>query len=1056
MPTKPPAFSFSSLAIARHIGTLMLTTAVIVLGIFLISTLKVDLLPSITYPRIAVQLNLPGFTPEVAVDEVTRPLEESLASTEGITQIFSRTQEGRVRVDLFFQPGSNIEQALNDVTATYNRGLSRLPNNIESARIFKFDPSQLPVIEYAFSSSALSISELQILADEELARELRIVPGVAAVDVTGGVDQEVQVNLDLPKLNALGLSIDQVLTALRDRNQDIAGGRIEGGSFEPLTRTVGRFTNAAEINQVSLVNSAGQTIYLRDFAQVIDDNQKQRVFVQLNGQPAVKISIQKQPDANTIEVVDGIKRKLENLKQTGLIPADATISPTFDESIFIKNSVANVVNAGLVGTLLAAISVLLFLGSIRQTLIIVISIPLSVMAAVILMALFKLSINLFSLGGLALGVGIVVDNSIVMLESIASGIQPNQTSPEILQTAADRSSKVESALLASTSTNLVAVLPFLLIGGFISLLFNELILTISFAVAASIVVAATVVPALASRLFTIRATSGLARFWPLAQFNYRFGQLVAAYGGFLGKLLTYRYLVVLLVVVTLGGTSMYMSGYLAQEVLPQINTGQAQLFAKFPPGTTLATNRRVIAEVDQILAKQPEIDYVFSTIGGSSFGNNVTTNPLRSSSSITLKPGTNVQAFVQKVNRQLAGLNLAGIRLRLNPGRVRGLITNNSPSPGTDIDTILQGNDYEQLQRAGREIVRVLDQKVKSANFRPDADDPQPEVQILPNWERLQALGLSARAVGDTIQTVITGSVPTSLQRGNRLVNVRVQVDPSLIDRPSQLQNIPLFSQNNRQIRLADVAKISDGQAPGEIQRINQRQVYIINGNLNRGANLGQAIAETAQVVAEQNLPEGISILPSTAGESNQQLQNALKTLGGLACFLVFVVMAVQYNSLLDPLVIMCTIPLAIAGGIIGLFVTSTAVGATAIVGAVLLVGIVVNNGIIMVELANQIREQEKCDRFTAITLAAPQRLRPILMTTITTVLGMLPLAMGLGDGGEFLRPLGIVVFSGLSLATLLTLLIIPCFYLILHELIPSWLSRKINLGFKAVFRNIY
>ncbi|MDX1978085.1 MAG: efflux RND transporter permease subunit [Pseudanabaenaceae cyanobacterium bins.68] len=1053
MSTQPPKFSLSSLSISQHIGTLMLTTAVIVLGVFLVSTLKVDLLPSITYPRIAVQLNLPGFTPEVAVDEVTRPLEESLSSTEGVTQIFSRTQEGRVRVDLFFQPGSNIEQALNDVTATYNRGLSRLPDDIEGARIFKFDPSQLPVIEYAFSSDSLSIAELQILADQELARELRVVPGVAAVDVTGGVDQEVQVNLDLPKLDALGMSIDRVLTALSDRNQDISGGRIEGGSFEPLTRTVGRFANAAEINQVSLVNSAGQTIYLRDFAQVIDDTEKQRVFVQLNGKPAVKISIQKQPDANTIEVVDSIKQKLDSLKQTGLIPADANISPTFDESVFIKNSISNVVSSGLVGALLAAISVLLFLGSLRQTLIIVISIPLSVMAAVILMALFKLSINLFSLGGLALGVGIVVDNSIVMLESIAGGIKPNQTKAEIIQAAADSSSEVESALLASTSTNLVAVLPFLLIGGFISLLFNELILTISFAVAASIVVAATVVPALASRLFTIKATSGLATFWPLEQFNQRFEQSVLGYGWFLQRLLPYRFLVVLLVVAGLGGTSMFMSGYLAQEVLPQINTGQAQLFAQFPPGTTLETNRRVIAEVDQILGKQSEIEYVFSTIGGSSFGNNVTSNPLRSSSTITLKPGTNVQAFVQKVNRQLAGLNLAGIRLRLNPGRVRGLITNNSPTPGTDIDTILQGNDYEQLQSAGRQILNALEEQVKSANFRPDADDRQPEVQILPNWERLQALGLNAKNVGDTIQTVITGSVPTSLQRGNRLVDVRVQVDPELINQPSQLNSIPLFSQNNRQIRLADVAKITDGQAPGEIQRINQRQVYIINGSLNRGASLGQAIAETAQVIAQQDLPEGVTVLPSTAGASNQQLQDALKTLGGLACFLVFVVMAVQYNSLLDPLVIMLTIPLAIAGGIIGLFVTNTAIGATAIVGAVLLVGIVVNNAIIMVELANQIREREKCDRFTAITLAAPQRLRPILMTTITTVLGMLPLAMGLGDGGEFLQPLGIVVFSGLSLATLLTLFIIPCFYLILHELSPSWLTRRVNFGFKRVFK---
>lgn len=1036
-----PGISVSSLAIRRHIGTLMLSLAVLVLGIFLISKLQIDLLPSITYPRIAVQLNIPGISPEVAVDEVTRPLEASLAATEGVNQIFSRTQEGRVRVDLFFPPGSNIEQALNDVTATYNRGRSRLPEDIEDARIFKFDPSQLPVYEFALTSPSLSPLELRVFGEEELNRELSVVPGVAAVDVVGGLEEEVGVNLDFARLQAQGLSLNDVLSALSQRNQDVSGGRLEGNTFEPLTRTIGRFQDVKEIEELSFdVN--GKRVYLRDFAQVKDGSAEQRLFVTLNGEPAVKITVQKQPDANTIEVVEGVKKKLKTLQEQSIIPPDAVLTVTLDDSRFIRNSINAVIESGLIGSGLAALAVLLFLGSLRQTLIILVSIPLSTLCAIILMGLFNFSLNLFSLGGLALGVGIVVDNSIVMIESIAIGTgmvigksaRSGLSGRETIERAIESSQKVESALVASTATNLVAVLPFLLIGGFISLLFNELVLTISFSVAASIVVAITVVPAMAARLLGIKATSGISKWWLLRQFNYRFNLATYGYGAFLRRILKYRLLVVVATFLVFGVSSLVMVQQIPREILPPINTGLVNVFAQFPPGSTLATNQKVMGMVEDILKKQPETDYIFSTIGGGAFGNNVTTNPLRSSSTITLKPRSDVLNYVQRVNQQITKLNLAGIRIRVNPGRVRGIIVNNSPTPGTEIDVILQGNDSNLLERTGREILRRLEEGVEGANFRPDTDARQPEIQIKPDWERLERLGLTVTSLGDTISTAIEGNVPTQIQRGNRLVDVRVRFDRSQIRQPSQLEELPLFTQAKQIIRLSDVASLKTGTAPGEILRINQREVFVINGNLNRGSSLSKALGEVREVLSKADLPPGITIVPSSAADANNQLQNSLKILGGLACFLVFVVMAVQYNSLIDPLVIMFTIPLALAGGIFGLFVTKTSIGATVIVGAVLLVGIVVNNGIIMIELANQIREETRCDRFTAITRAAPQRLRPILMTTITTVLGLFPLALGLGEGSEFLRPLGIVVFSGLSLATLLTLFIIPCFYLLLHE----------------------
>ena len=1065
-------FSLSAIAIRQHIGTLMLTVAVIVIGVFFLTTIQVDLLPSITYPRIGVRLEAPGISPEVAVDEITRPLEEALAATENVVQVFSRTREGQVSLDLYFQPGGDIDQALNDATAAFNRGRGQLPDTIEEPRLFKVDPSQLPVYELALTSASLPGKDLRVFADEELTRELSVVPGVASVDVSGGAEEEVRVLVDLNRLQALGVGLNDVLNELTARNQDTSGGRILGQNSEPLTRTVGRFQNAREIENLSLevssaspatantTNSSNTTttststpapprrVYLRDFAEVIDDTEDQRLFVYLNRQPAVKFSVQKQPEANTITVVDAVKRRIEQLRQSGLIPADMTLSPTTDESLFIRNSLNDVIFSGISGALLAAAAVLLFLGSFRQTLIISLTIPLCTLAAIAMMKIFGLTLNVFSLAGLTLGVGQAIDTSVVILENISekAGMTPNQrqrreeekgrNSKFFIDSAITASQEVESALVAATGANLVSVVPFLLIGGFIALLFNELILTISFAVAASLVVAITVVPMLSSRLLGIPWSSRISEFWLLRQFNNRFEDATLLYGNFLTRVLRYRLLVVTAALVILGGSSFFMFGQIPQEILPRISTGQANLRAQFPPGTPLATSEKVMQIVDDILLKQPETESAFTTVGGNLFGSNTTENPLRASSTINLKPGTDVEAFVKKVTQEFNKLNLAGILLRLNPGQVRGLILSNSPVQGSEVDVILQGENEENLTQAGAQVLQALQERAKLATFRPDADPRQPEIQIRPDWERVSALGLSAGQIGATVQTAIEGSVPTQIQRGNRLVDVRVQLNKQAIQRPSQLEQLPLFTENNHLIRLSDVADIQEGQAPGEVQRINQRQAFIVAGNLSEGASLGEAIAEVNKVLKDVDLPDGVSIVPSSAQETNQQLQDALKTLGALATFLIFVVMAVQYNSLIDPLVIMFTVPLALAGGIFGLYITKTAIGATVIVGVVLLVGIVVNAGILMVELANQIREEEGCTRQIAIMKAAPQRLRPIIMTTVTTILGLFPLALGIGEGSEFLQPLGIVVFFGMAIATMLTLFIIPCFYILLHDLL--------------------
>lgn len=1025
----------SAIAIRRHIGTLMLSLTMIVLGIFFIFRLPVDLLPPITYPRIGVVVDIPGVSPQVALEEVTKPLEEVLNATEGLEQIFSETREGTVRLNLYFQPGYDVEKALSDATAIFNRNRDSLTDLVTGGSLFKFDPSQQPIYELAVESDSFDDLALRIFAEEELSRELNVIPGVASVDVSGGVTEEVGVDVDLERLQAAGLSFAAISDKLQEGDRDLAGGRFRGEAGDPVVRTLGQWQNINQIRAITLNSPNQDLINLEDVAQIEDGTAEQTLFVTLNGKPAVKLSVLKQPDANTIEVIDQVKAKIVSLRKLGIIADDIQLVTTKDESKFIRNSISNVVSSGVMGTILAAIAVLLFLGSLRQTLIITLAIPLATLMAILLMKLFSISINIFSLGGLALGVGIVVDNSIVMLENIAEkqhdlGKGERLSTATAIENAIEASAEVESALIASTATNLVSVLPFLLIGGLFSLLFRELILTVSFAVAASLIIALTIVPMLASRLLSVPQTSNIGKLSFFVWFNRQFIKVTHQYGRILRSVIRYRLIIIALTFGILGGSSYAIWQNLPQEILPSLNTGEAQLIASFPSGTNLADNRRVMEATEKVFLTQPETEYVFTSTGGFLFGSSTVDNLLRSSSTITVNPNSDIDAYVERINQQFDRFNLVDTQLRLAPSRVRGLNINNAPV-NSDLDLILQSKDSTLLTQTGEKLLKILDEKATLAEYSQDADGQQPEIQIKPNYSRLADLGYSVTELGTTVQTAISGEIASQLQRSQRLIDIRLQLDKKYRQSIGQIQQLPLLTSNGNSIKLSDVASLKLGSAPGEIQRINQRNVFIISGSLSEEANFSEAMAELKAILAEVQIPKSVAVLPSYAEASNQEIQNSLKIMGGLAVFLVFVVMAIQYNSLVDPLIIIFTVPLALAGGVYGLYFTETPVSAIVLVGTVLLVGIVVNNAIIMVELANQIRGEQG---FTsAIIQAATSRLRPILMTTITTVLGMLPLALGIGTGSELLQPLGIVVFFGLALATLLTLFIIPCFYVLFH-----------------------
>ncbi|MEJ2540650.1 MAG: efflux RND transporter permease subunit, partial [Gemmatimonadota bacterium] len=497
----------SSWSIRRPVGTLTLSSVVVVLGIFYANRLPLDLLPPIVYPQVRVSVSNSGVDPEVLEETIAKPLEAALSTTEGLVRLETDIQEGRVSMTLEFSYDSDIDFALQDAAKNLEGVRSRLPEEADPPSIFKFDPSQQAIYEAAFSSGTRDLISLRDWVENRLRPQLLTIEGVASVDVAGGLDREIEVEMDAQRLQAFGIPVSTVINSLRSENQDVAAGRFQGSSQELVGRTSGKFQSVEDIRSVLLTTSAGQRIRMSELAEIRDTNAEQRLWARLDGVPAVKLSVRKQPEANTVRVADEIEARLASLRETNFIPRDVRLQLLENQATFIRASVTSVRNAAIGGGLLAMLVVFLFLGSLRKTFVIGLAIPLAILATFVIMGGSGLTLNIISLGGLALGIGLLIDNSIVMLENIFRHTEEMHDDP--LEAAHVGSSEVTSAVVASTATNLAAVVPFLLITGLTALIFREMILTISFAILASLFVALTVVPSLAAQFSKVRFKSGV-------------------------------------------------------------------------------------------------------------------------------------------------------------------------------------------------------------------------------------------------------------------------------------------------------------------------------------------------------------------------------------------------------------------------------------------------------------------------------------------------------------------------------------------------------------------
>ncbi|OQW91636.1 MAG: acriflavin resistance protein [Beggiatoa sp. IS2] len=1004
------------------VGVNMIALAIIVIGWFSWKTLGIDLLPPIIYPEVRVRILDPGTPATVMENQITRYLEEQLATTEDAISIQSVTSEGRTAVDLSFPYGKDMDTALQEASTRLEQARRYFPTTIQPPTIFKFDSAQTPILEFALSSPLRDPVALRDWADRQFAKWFITLPGVGAVEVGGGLVREIQVLPDPQRLVALRLDLETLIDTLKQANVETPGGRLQMSTQEAGIRLLGRWQHFSELAQVPipLTHSTTTTqkpfVYLQDIAQVIETHQDERLRVRFNNIPAIKISIRKQPQANIVAVADAVTERLAWLKSQHLLPADIATHKVSDQSIYVRQALNNALQAVLSGALLAMGVVYLFLGSLWHTLIIGSAIPLALMGTLILMAFNGITLNIMSLGGLALGVGMIIDNSIVMLDNITrqqqlAGITPRQATVKAV-------SEITSAVVASTTTNLVAILPFLLITGLVGMIFRELIFTLSISMLVSLIVALTVVPALAGQFHPQSSR-------PLFSIHF----IITGYQWLMRRLLKQSWLVIIAFVSALWfAVPVLLTGQ--QTFLPELDDGQVRINIITEAGITLAEMDMITQQVEQLLQQQPEVTGVFTQAGGMVFGRTQFEATHRSSLNVQLVPLTqrtiSTEHWIKQMRETVKKLQLVGVKIQIASVGIRGIRLGRSEE---QLSLRLQGEDLSVLASLADELIQLLSDVKGLTNLQHSAEETYQELGVQVDRLRAHRLNLSVEDIGKQLRILLNGQVVTDFIEGDQRIEVKLRLPPEAIRSPQDLQNALLYNQQRQAIRLAEVATIQWVTAPREIRRDQQQRIVEITGNVDKEHSLTDILTLVDQKLANRSLPEGYARYEGGALAAMQESQQLTRALLGLAIFLVFVVMAIQYESLRNPFVILLSIPFVLIGVALAIYWLALPLSMSLWLGLIMLAGIVVNNAIVLVE-AIELQRADGQELTEAIITAGGLRLRPILMTTLTTVVGLLPLALGMGEGGELLRPLAITIVFGLSFSIIVSILLVPlCYY---------------------------
>ncbi len=1017
----------------RHpVGVTMLTLTVIIIGLFSFKQLGINLLPHIIAPEVRVRIIDPGVPASIMEDRVTRQLEEQLAITEDAITVDSETSEGRSAVGLSFPYGVDINNALRDASIRLDRAKRFLPENDEPPVIYKRDPAQIPVMELVVSSEKLNSVELRTWADYIFSKWFLNLPGVAAVEIGGGLEREIQIIPDQEKLANIGLSLQDFAEQISSQNTDSPGGRMIARRQEITTRSEGRFSSLKELKQLPLQpsnatsndnSSIDDTIRVNDVAQVIDRHKDERLRIRLNKVPGVKLSIQKQPQANTIAVVNEVKHRIQNLQLQNAIPGDIRLAVVDDQSVFVRHAVTNASIAAATGALLAMCVIYLFLGSMLRTLIIGTAIPIGILVTFTIMQIFGLTLNIMTLGGLALGMGLLIDSTIVMLENITRHQSQGDTSDE---DAINAAIEVNSPIVASTSTNLGALLPFLFIGGMSGLLFQELIITITSAMLASLVVALTLVPALGAKIKYKQVKPNLInKLIEIFKVKYKNNA-----GQFLNNPVK-----TMLIFCLLLGFAIYQINITKRIELPRVDEGQVSLSISGDAGMQLEEMDSAVDKIEDLLLQQEEVATLFTIAGGSVFGRSEFENSNYSSIKIQLQPSDQrtmtSDQWTKHIKKKIDALNLTGFKMRLRVRGVRGL---HLARGSDDVSIHIRGENLDTLRELGDQAVDLLEPVAGLKNLSHSYEEIKAELNIRIDRQRAAEFGVDASVIGRALKIALDGEIISNYIEGDKDFDIRIRLPRANSYNPNVLQNLMVEYKNGNAIRLGDIAHVNRAPTASRIVRSYQQRIVEIFASYDPDYSQTKVLAEVLAKLGALELPDGYVLYDNDTNKTLEEGQKTGLAILLLAIFLVLVVMAVQYESLLNPLIIMISIPFAAIGVAIGLYINADmSLSMPVWLGLIMLTGIVVNNAIVLVEQIEIEREHNDA-LIDSVKNAAALRLRPILMTTLTTVFGMMPLAIGLGEGSEMLQPLAFVIVWGLSFSLFVSLILVPSLYALLHK----------------------
>jgi len=1030
-------FSFS---VKRPVSVTVIILAIVAVAFVFVSRLNIEAFPQIDIPVIAVSTVYKGAGPEEVENQITIPIEEAVGSVSNIEEIESSSSEGVSVVVVKFFYGTNMNTAAADIREKLDRVKKSLPEDADDPVIQKADPADRPVIKLTLTSKTGDMRRLRSIADNEVKKEFEKIGGVASVTVTGGKERAIVVKVDRNKLAALSIPVGQVVNAIAKENTDTPAGRITASHLEFSVRSMGELKSPRDFQEVLVSKVNGKPIFLKDVAEIEDSHKEVRKISRYNGKEAVTISVKKNTDANTVEVADDVKKAVVQVGKT--LPPGYNLEVAYDQSTFIKKAIRNLEETGIQGAILAIIIILIFLGSVRSTVVIGLSIPFSVIATFLLMYFNHLTINMMTLVGFILAVGNIVDASIVVLENIFRHLEMGK---EPMTAAIEGSQEVGGAVFGAAATTIIVFTPLMLISGLPGQIFTPLAKTFCFAIFCSFTAAISIVPMMSSRFLKNEVKSGKDQkgFWNLFRRGWDkfFGLLLSFYKGVLKWCIGHRAIVVVIAIL-LFAISLVMGSRIKTALQGKWDRGDFNVGIETPVGSSLSRTREVVDEVEKFILKEfkQENDAIITSIGETAAGRGA-------SSSTTESPrlgGISVSLIdAEKRTRSMYEIqDIITDKFRNYPGAKIKVEEAFSISGKKPVEILIRGNDLDKLSELATNIKNKLE-KVKGLknldlNYRPGA----PEYKIRINRKKAADLGMGSGEVAQIMRILLSeDKVSTFREEGNEY-DIFVQLPEKQRNSMNKLENLKIVTPMGKQVPLKEIARVTPSFGPSNITRRDRSRYVSVQADISGDRALSQVIGDVIPLVEEEKFPTGYNWILAGEEQKRQEIFGEMFQVLFLAIIFVYVFLAVQFESFIHPFTIMMAVPLELIGVLGALYITGQTMTMFALLGIIMLVGIVVSNSIVLLDYILS-RKRSGMSTRQAIMKAAPLRLRPIMMTAGTTIFAMFPLAAFPRPGSEMFQPLATGAIGGLLASTMLTLLVIPVVYSIFEDISEKFSQKK-------------